>query len=135
MIYYDSNKNKFINIDKRDIDITHITNSNISITNGFNCELTIRFDCSELNHFREWFDDSNHHERMRYPSEYKRDIFISDLTGKDMRFCNCYLSIFNLYDYTSQFEVLLKCDYYEIGGTYPELKAIYRDIKIDLILK
>jgi hypothetical protein len=132
MIYYDSNKNKFIPIDKRDIDI-NITNNNMRYSNE--CELTIRLDCSELNHFREWFDDSNHHERMRYTSEYKRDIFISDLLGKDMKFCNCYLSSFNLYDYTSQFEVLLKCDYYEIGGTYPELKAIYRDIKIDLILK
>ena len=133
MIYYDSNKNKFIPIDKKDIDIRYIKNNNILgyITND--CELVIRFDYSELNHFKEW--DSNQKERMRYVSEYKRDIFISDLLGKDMKFYNCYLFSFNLYDYTSQFEVLLRCDYYETNGTYPELKAIYRDIKIDLILK
>ena len=40
----------------------------------------------------------------------------------------------NNYETINQFEVLLRCDYYEKGGVYPELKAIYRDMKIDLIL-
>lgn len=131
MIYFDSNKNKLIPIDKKDIDINIKNKSN-------ECELVIRFYCSELSHFKEWFNDSNQERILSgwsRRSEYKRDIFISDLLGKDMKFCNCYLTSFNLYDYTSKFEVLLRCDYYETNGTYPELKAIYRNIKIDSILK
>jgi len=155
MIYYDSHKNKFIPIDKKDIDINFITNNNVTTRRlSKECELVIRFDYSELNYFKEWFNDSHDTQRMRYVSEYKRDIFISDSdTGEDTKLCNCFISSLGSYDiklpyiekltndrYTTnyetinQFEVLLKCDYYEKGGVYPELRAIYRDKKIDLIL-
>ena len=137
MIYYDSHKNKFITINKKDIEVKFITNNNVTTRRlSKECELIIRFDYSELNYFKEWFNDSHDTQRMRYVSEYKRNIFISDT-----KFCNCFISSMELYDFRSpynsvvnQFEVLLKCDYYEKGGAYPELKSIYRDMKIDLIL-
>jgi len=143
MIYYDSHKNKFIPIDKKDIEIKFITNNNITTRQlSKECEIVIRFDYSELKYFKQWFDDTHDSQRMRYVSEYKRDIFISDPDSViDTKFCNCFISSMELYDFRSpynsvvnQFEVLLKCDYYEKGGVYPELKAIYRDKKIDLIL-
>ena len=142
MIYYDSHKNKFIPLDIKDIDFNYITNNNISTRQlSKECELVIRFDYSELSYFKEWFNDSHDIQRMRYVSEYKRDIFLSDPNNLDTKFCNCFISSMELYDFRSpynsvvnQFEVLLKCDYYEKGGVYPELKAIYRDKKIDLIL-
>ena len=142
MIYYDSHKNKFITIDKKDIEVKFITNNNVTTRRlSKECELIIRFDYSELKYFKEWFDDTHDSQRMRYVSEYKRDIFISDPDNSDTKFCNCFISSMELYDFRSpynsvinQFEVLLKCDYYEKGGVYPELKAIYRDKKIDLIL-
>ncbi len=144
MIYYDSHKNKFITIDKKDIEVKFITNNNVTTRRlSKECELIIRFDYSELKYFKEWFDDTHDSQRMRYVSEYKRDIFISDPDyGIDTKFCNCFISSMELYDFRSpynsvvnQFEVLLKCDYYEKGGVYPELRAIYRDKKIDLILR
>ena len=143
MIYYDSHKNKFIHINKKDIEVKFITNNNVTTRRlSKECELIIRFDYSELKYFKEWFDDTHDSQRMRYVSEYKRDIFISDPDyGIDTKFCNCFISSMELYDFRSpynsvvnQFEVLLKCDYYEKGGVYPELRAIYRDMKIDLIL-
>ena len=142
MIYYDSHKNKFITIDKKDIEVKFITNNNVTTRRlSKECELIIRFDYSELKYFKEWFDDTHDSQRMRYVSEYKRDIFISDPDNSDTKFCNCFISSMELYDFRSpynsvinQFEVLLKCDYYEKGGVYPELKSIYRDMKIDLIL-
>lgn len=142
MIYYDSHKNKFITIDKKDIEVKFITNNNVTTRRlSKECEIVIRFDYSELNYFKEWFNDSHDSQRMRYVSEYKRDIFISDPDNSDTKFCNCFISSMELYDFRSpynsvvnQFEVLLKCDYYEKGGVYPELKSIYRDMKIDLIL-
>ena len=142
MIYYDSHKNKFITIDKKDIEVKFITNNNVTTRQlSKECELVIRFDYSELKYFKEWLSDTHDTQRMRYVSEYKRDIFISDPDNSDTKFCNCFISSMELYDFRSpynsvvnQFEVLLKCDYYEKGGVYPELKAIYRDKKIDLIL-
>jgi len=143
MIYYDSHKNKFITIDKKDIEVKFITNNNITTRRlSKECELIIRFDYSELKYFKEWLNDAHDSQRMRYVSEYKRDIFISDSDSAiDTKFCNCFISSMELYDFRSpynsvinQFEVLLKCDYYEKGGVYPELKSIYRDMKIDLIL-
>ena len=142
MIYYDSHKNKFITIDKKDIEVKFITNNNVTTRQlSKECELVIRFDYSELKYFKEWLNDSHDTQRMRYASEYKRDIFISDPDNSDTKFCNCFISSMELYDFRSpynsvvnQFEVLLKCDYYEKGGAYPELKSIYRDMKIDLIL-
>jgi hypothetical protein len=142
MIYYDSHKNKFIPIDKKDIEVKFITNNNVTTRRlSKECEIVIRFDYSELNYFKEWLDCTHDIQRMRYVSEYKRDIFKSDPDNSDTKFCNCFISSMELYDFRSpynsvvnQFEVLLKCDYYEKGGVYPELKAIYRDMKIDLIL-
>lgn len=141
MIYYDSHKNKFITINKKDIEVKFITNNNITRGLSKECEIVIRFDYSELNYFKEWLSDTHDIQRMRYASEYKRDIFISDPDNSDTKFCNCFISSMELYDFRSpynsvvnQFEFLLKCDYYEKGGTYPELKSIYRDMKIDLIL-
>lgn len=142
MIYYDSHKNKFIHINKKDIEVKFITNNNITTRRlSKECELIIRFDYSELKYFKEWLNDTHDSQRMRYVSEYKRDIFISDPDNSDTKFCNCFISSMELYDFRSpynsvinQFEVLLKCDYYEKGGVYPELKSIYRDMKIDLIL-
>jgi hypothetical protein len=142
MIYYDSYKNKFIPINKKDIEVKFITNNNVTTRQlSKECELVIRFDYSELKYFKEWLDDTHDSQRMRYVSEYKRDIFISDPDNSDTKFCNCFISSMELYDFRSpynsvvnQFEVLLKCDYYEKGGVYPELKSIYRDMKIDLIL-
>lgn len=142
MIYYDSHKNKFIHINKKDIEVKFITNNNVTTRQlSKECELVIRFDYSELKYFKEWLSDTHDTQRVRYVSEYKRDIFISDPDNSDTKFCNCFISSMELYDFKSpynsvvnQFEVLLKCDYYEKGGVYPELKAIYRDKKIDLIL-
>lgn len=142
MIYYDSHKNKFIPINKKDIEVKFITNNNVTTRQlSKECELVIRFDYSELKYFKEWLSDTHDTQRVRYVSEYKRDIFISDPDNSDTKFCNCFISSMELYDFRSpynsvvnQFEVLLKCDYYEKGGVYPELKAIYRDKKIDLIL-
>lgn len=152
MIYYDSHKDKFITLDKKDIEIRYTTNNNITTRRlSKECELIIRFDETHLNYFQEWISTTNDTQRMRYVSEYKRDIFISD-NGVDTKLCNCF--IYNLgsydirqpyieeinnsyvtnYETINQYEVLLKCDYYEKGGVYPELKAIYRDNKIDLIL-
>ena len=142
MIYYDSHKNKFITINKKDIEVNFITNNNITTRQlSKECELIIRFDYSELKYFKEWLSDTHDTQRVRYVSEYKRDIFISDPDNSDTKFCNCFISSMELYDFRSpynslvnQFEVFLKCDYYEKGGVYPELKSIYRDMKIDLIL-
>ena len=93
--------------------------------------MVIRFDYSDLEHFKEWFNDSDQRMVRKYVSEYKRDIFISS-DKKDMKFSNCYLVSINSHD--NYFEIKLNCDYYNIGGDFPELKAIYRDRKIDLIL-
>lgn len=136
MMYYDSHKNKFITINKKDIEVKFITNNNITRGLSKECEIVIRFDYSELNYFKEWLSDTHYIQRMRYASEYKRDIFISD-NGVDTKLCNCFVSSLGLYDIESpynKYEVFLKCDYYEKGGVYPELKSIYRDKKIDLIL-
>jgi hypothetical protein len=146
MIYYDSHKNKFIPLDIKDIDFKYTTNNNISTRQlSKECELVIRFDYSELEHFKEWINDSDQRMVRKYVSEYKRDIFISSdekdtsLTNnqtkifkQDSKFSNCYLASINTHD--NYFEITLYCDYYNIGGVYPELKAIYRDMKIDLIL-
>ena len=70
MIYYDSHKNKFITIDKKDIEVKFITNNNVTTRQlSKECELVIRFDYSELNYFKEWFNDSHDSQRMRYVSE------------------------------------------------------------------
>jgi hypothetical protein len=130
MIYYDSHKNNFIPLDIKDIDFNYTTTTTI----GNECELVIRFDYSELEHFKEWINYLDQ-RIVRKVSEYKRDIFIlSDKSEnrKDMKFSNCYLVSINSYE--NYFEIKLYFDYYHLGGVYPELKAIYRDRKIDLIL-
>ena len=126
MIYYDSHKNKFIPLDIIDLDFNYTTNNNITTRQlSKECELVIRFGYLELEHFKEWINDS---KSFRVN---KRDIFISS-DEKDIKFSNCYLTSINSYE--NHFEITLYCDYYNIGGVYPELKSIYRDRKIDLIL-
>ena len=55
MIYYDSHKNKFIHINKKDIEVKFITNNNVTTRQlSKECELVIRFDYSELKYFKEY---------------------------------------------------------------------------------
>lgn len=138
MIYYDSTKDIFIPIDKKDFEF-NVNKFNRFDTSG---NITIKFDYSELKYFKDWFSESQDMNGTRYKSTYVRNIFISDPDGRDIKFINCYITSMELFDFTTQynrlvnqFEVCISCDHYESGGIYPELKSIYRDKKIDLILK
>lgn len=37
-------------------------------------------------------------------------------------------------NYANKFEVVIVCDFYEIGSKFPELIALYRDKKLDILL-
>jgi len=139
MIYYDSTQDIFIPIDKKDFEF-NINKFNRFDTSG---NITIKFDYSELKYFKDWFRESQDiMNGTRYKSTYVRNIFISDPDSRDMKFINCYIKSMELFDFSNQysrlvnqFEVYISFDHYESGDTYPELKSIYRDKKIDLILK
>ena len=130
MIYYDSTWNKIINIDPVNVEIE--TNN---ISSGFNprtsTSLRIKFNYSDINYIKDWFDES-------LPSggrnSQKRNIFISD-----KKFSGCFIKNVIMNEFYSQnpnnlIQVDINTDYVEFGE-FPELIAIYRDIKIDLILK
>lgn len=137
MIYYDSTWDKIINIDPVNVEIE--TNN---LSSGFNprtstlfyrlgASLRIKFNYSDINYIKDWFDES-------LPSgdrdSQKRNIFISD-----KKFSGCFIKNVIMNEFYSQnpnnlIAVDINTDYVEFGE-FPELIAIYRDIKIDLILK
>lgn len=68
--------------------------------------------------------------RLHYASEYKRDLFVTDLKNKTIKLVGCYIkSVAYMED--DSLTVELSCDTFLfhilIGDTFPELKMMYRN--------
>lgn len=103
---------------------------NSNIVGGMkNTDIIITLNIKYLEYVKNWFSDmfnENHFDKKKYV----RDIFVTNKV--DMMFVNCYPISWSSQDI--KIELILECDYSEIGGNFPELKAIYRDRKIDELL-
>ena len=122
MIYYDHTKEIFINI------LTALVGANTpNLTTD--CKLILETDYINLSYFEEWYSDIY---LLKNSYEYKRDIFLLNTeTVKDVSIRNCFISEVSHLD--DKCEIKINGDYYEIGS-FPELKSLYRDKKIELIL-
>lgn len=124
MILFDSSLNEVIIIDDIKVNTTKL--DGISQMTEINIILNYKYE----EYVKKWFLDM-FNENLYDKRKYVRDIFIK---GKvDMLFSNCYPTSWDRNN-MQRIELSLTCDYSEIGGNYPQLKAIYRDRKIDELL-
>ena len=64
--------------------------------------------------------------KLHYASEYKRDLFVTDLKNRTIKLVGCYIKSVS-YMEDDSLTVELSCDTHIIGDTFPELKMMYRN--------
>ena len=97
----------------------------------FESNITIKLDISYLLWVKDWLGEIwLGNGKFNYSNNYKREIFITN--KGDMKFVGAYPKSYQYDDRTIELE--FTCDYHDINGSYPELKQIYRDRKINQIL-
>jgi hypothetical protein len=89
----------------------------------------ISFDVGEesCEYIKDWYLESLPGGKLRFASEYKRDLYITDLKDKQIKLINCFIK--SVDDKDTFLTVGIYCDNYIIGDstTFPELKSLYRN--------
>lgn len=69
----------------------------------------------------------------RHTSEYKRDLYITDLKDKQIKLINCFIK--SVEDKDTFLTIELYCDHYIMGDstTFPELKSLYRNAVLSVL--
>ena len=132
MYLYDSKKDLFI-------DIIDIEVSQQAISNNLNIyyapNFTIKFKLEDFDYVQNWFSQIYSEDgQLISKKDYIRDIFILGRKS-DMKLANTYPISYQTNDIELVIE--LRCDYLanDEKFTFPELKQLYRDRKIDRILE
>jgi len=93
-----------------------VYNSSIEV-NGFNST-----------YIKDWYLQTlqQTNGRLHYASEYKRDLFVTNLKNRTIKLVGCFIkSVAYMED--DSLTVELSCDTQIIGDTFPELKMMYRN--------
>lgn len=97
----------------------------------------ISFDVGEsaCDYIRDWYLETLKQTdgKLRYASEYKRDLYITDLKDKQIKLINCFIK--SVEDKDTFLTIELYCDHYIIGDstTFPELKSLYRNAVLSVL--
>lgn len=95
----------------------------------------ISFDVGEesCEYIKDWYLESLPGGKLRYASEYKRDLYITDLKDKQIKLINCFIK--SVEDKDTFLTIELYCDHYTIGDstTFPELKSLYRNAVLSVL--
>ena len=125
-----------VNVDE----ILHLRKFNFEEHNqghtSYYTNITIEVDEYNSTYVRDWYLKSlqQTNGKLHYPSEYKRDIFVTDLKDKKTidkqrfvcKLVGCYIKSV-VYMEDDSLTIELSCDTYIIGDTFPELKMMYRN--------
>jgi hypothetical protein len=134
MILYDIDSDEIIKVLRFDYNIEspHIPNR---FTISRNEMTNISFDVGEsaCDYIRDWYLESLPGGKLRYASEYKRDLYITDLKDKQIKLINCFIK--SVDDKDTFLTVEIYCDNYIIGDstTFPELKSLYRNAVLSVL--
>ncbi len=149
MILYDKKIDKIIVIDKHNIDFEHKQSGNNSVRgftptsfvhNEYCLKLVLGYN--EFDYIKYWFEEIHSNEGIaRYASEYKRDIFITDMPGygvvdnniMNRKFSGCLIRNIETDYFSNIIRVEISVDYFEVGE-FNDLKSIIRDKKLEEIL-
>ena len=132
MILYDIDSDEIIKVLRFDFDITYrfTTVNHNGMTN-------ISFDVGEesYEYIRDWYLESLQGGKLRFASEYKRDLYITDLKDKQIKLINCFIKSVDVDDKDTFLTVEIYCDNYIIGDstTFPELKSLYRNAVLSVL--
>ena len=130
MILYDINNDKIIKIINFDYNEERISSWKITEMKNFS------FDVGEesCEYIKNWYLKALQQTNgTRYASEYKRDLYITDLKDKQIKLIGCFIKSV---DYKDTFLTIeLYCDHYIIGDstTFPELKSLYRNTILSVL--
>ena len=95
----------------------------------------ISFDVGEesCEYIKDWYLESLPGGKLRYASEYKRDLYITDLKDKQIKLLNYFIK--SVEDKDTFLTIELYCDHYTIGDstTFPELKSLYRNVVLSVL--
>jgi hypothetical protein len=120
MILYDIDSNEIIRLLKFDGGPLNATRHEMR---------NISFDVGEsaCDYIRDWYLESLPGGKLRYASEYKRDLYVTDLKDKNAKLINCFIK--SVEDKDSFLTVEIYCDHYIHGdkAAFPELKSLYRN--------
>lgn len=132
MILYDIDSDEIIKVLNFDFNIPY------RFTTANHNEMTnISFDVGEQSHeyIRDWYLETLKQTdgKLRYASEYKRDLYITDLKDKQIKLINCFIK--SVEDKDTFLTIELYCDHYIIGDstTFPELKSLYRNAVLSVL--
>ena len=131
MILYDIDSDEIIKVLKFDYEET-----------GFSSWKTpemknISFDVGEesCEYIKDWYLETlqQTNGKLRYASEYKRDLYITDLKDKQIKLINCFIK--SVEDKDTFLTIELYCDHYIMGDstTFPELKSLYRNAVLSVL--
>ena len=128
MILYDIDSNEIIRLLKFDYKIE--ANLSGGPLNATRHEMrNISFDVGEsaCDYIRDWYLESLPGGKLRFASEYKRDLYITDLKDQNAKLINCFIK--SVDDKDTFLTVEIYCDHYIHGDkeAFPELKSLYRN--------
>lgn len=124
-----------VNVDE----ILHLRKFNFEEHNqghtSYYTNITIEVDEYNSTYVRDWYLKTlqQTNGKLHYPSEYKRDLYITDLKDKQIKLLNCFIK--SVKDNDTFLTIELYCDHYIIGDstTFPELKSLYRNAVLSVL--
>lgn len=131
MILYDIDSDEIIKVLNFTYDVDYSNYRNLRRTEMKN----ISFDVGEesCEYIRDWYLESLPGGKLRYASEYKRDLYVTDLKDKNVKLINCFIK--SVEDKDSFLTVEIYCDHYIHGdnAAFPELKSLYRNAVLSVL--
>jgi hypothetical protein len=133
MILYDIDSDEIIKVLNFTYDEDYSNYRNLRRTEMKN----ISFDVGEesCEYIRDWYLETlqQTNGKLRYASEYKRDLYITDLKDKQIKLINCFIK--SVDDKDTFLTIELYCDHYIMGDstTFPELKSLYRNAVLSVL--
>ena len=138
MILYDIDSDEIIQILRFDYDIESPQMPNrftISRHEMTNISFDVSFDVGEsvCEYIKDWYLESLPGGKLRNASEYKRDLYITDLKNKQIKLINCFIK--SVVDKDTFLTIEIYCDNYIVGDStiFPELKSLYRNAVLSVL--
>jgi len=136
MILYDIDSDEIIHILNFDYKIE--VNLSGGPLNATRHEMrNISFDVGEAacDYIRDWYLETLKQTdgTLRYASEYKRDLYVTDLKDHNVKLINCFIK--SVEDKDSFLTIEVYCDHYIHGDkeAFPELKSLYRNAVLSVL--
>ena len=113
-----------VNVDE----ILHLRKFNFEESTPGHAVYNISIDVNECNstYIKDWYLQTLQQTNGKLHSEYKRDLFVTDLKNRTIKLVGCFIKSVS-YMEDDSLTVELSCNTQIIGDTFPELKMMYRN--------